>query len=190
VLVDLTLAGDNAIVVGLAASSLAARERRRAILAGTLIATLLRVILALVANRLLAIIGLTLAGGILLAWVAWKMFREFAEQHARAKQSHATGERAPPQPQGSFRQVLFRIVAADLSMSLDNVLAVAGSAGQHFWVLVVGLALSIALMGIASHFVAALLHRVPWLVWIGVAVVASVALTMIYQGWHEIDARL
>jgi YjbE family integral membrane protein len=189
--IDLTLAGDNAIVVGLAARGLKPRERGRAILIGTLVATLLRVALALVANRLLKVIGLTLAGGLLLAWVAWKMFREFAaEQRATRAGDEAASASADPRPQKSMRQVLYRIIVADLSMSADNVLAVAGTAREHPFILVFGLLFSIALMAVASTMVAGLLRRWPWLTWLGVAIVAYVSLKMIYQGALQVGAQL
>ncbi len=183
VAIDVVLAGDNAIVVGMAASGFPPSRRRRIIIGGILAATVLRIFLASIAVELLAVIGLTLAGGILLLWVAWKFYRDLcgaqaAEPHARA------------QPPKTFCAALFQVVLADLSMSLDNVLAVAGTARGHFWVLVTGLALSVALMGVASEVMARLIARHRWIAWIGVAIVTVVALRMIYDGWAEVAAWL
>ena len=179
VVIDVVLAGDNAIVVGMAAAGLGDRLRRRAIVWGILIATVLRIALALVAVQLLAVIGLTLAGGCLLLWVAWKFYRELRAQHAGT----AEGGDAPPV---QFSRALTRIVVADLSMSLDNVLAVAGTARGHVWVLVGGLALSVALMGAASELTARLVGRYRFVAWIGLGIVTLVALRMIYDGSAEV----
>ena len=179
VVIDVVLAGDNAIVVGMAASGFEPRRRRRIIVGGILAATILRIVLASIAVELLAIIGLTLAGGILLLWVAWKFYRDLC----------ATPGTAPPAPATqakSFYQALCQVVLADLSMSLDNVLAVAGTARGHFWVLVSGLALSVALMGVASELMARLIARHRWIAWVGLAIVSVVALRMIYDGWAEV----
>jgi YjbE family integral membrane protein len=192
VLIDLTLAGDNAVVVGIAAAGLPPRQRRRAILIGIIIATVLRIGFALMASEFLAIIGLTLAGGLLLVWVAYKMLREILAERRRAAACVAAGgcvAGASPAVK-TMRQALLQIVVADVSMSLDNVLAVAGTARFHVWVLVVGLTLSVALMGAASTLVAKLLHRFPWLVWIGFGIVTYVAFSMIYEGWREVHAHL
>jgi YjbE family integral membrane protein len=183
VIIDVVLAGDNAVVVGMAAAQLEKRQRRRAILWGIAIATVLRIALAAVALQLLAVIGLTLAGGILLLWVAWKLYRDLAKRH-----DHASAGAAPA-PVG-FGSALLRIVLADLSMSLDNVLAVAGTARGHIFVLVAGLILSVALMGIASEITARLIARHRWVAWIGLAIVAFVALRMIYDGSTEVASRL
>jgi YjbE family integral membrane protein len=179
VLIDITLAGDNAVVVGLAVQGLPARQRRMAILIGIAAATLLRVALSAVAISLLAVLGLTLAGGILLLWVCWKMFRELRES---ADADGATAAAAPR----SLRRAVVSIVLADLSMSLDNVLAVAGAAREHVWVMVAGLALSILLMGVAADFLAQVLHRVRWIAWLGLAVVVYVAVGMVIAGWPEV----
>ncbi|HEY3917503.1 MAG TPA: TerC family protein [Stellaceae bacterium] len=183
VIIDVVLAGDNAVVVGLAAARLDPSQRRRAIVWGILIATVLRIGLATIALQLLAIIGLTLAGGILLLWVAWKLYRDLAAGHGVAT---LDGQSAP----SGFRQALLRIVLADLSMSLDNVLAVAGTARGHFWVLAGGLTLSVALMGVASELTGRLIARHRWIAWIGLAIVAFVALRMIYEGSTEVASRL
>jgi len=182
VIIDVVLAGDNAIVVGLAASGLEPKYRRRVILWGILAATVLRIALALIAISLLAVIGLTLAGGILLLWVAWKFYRELAAGDAMPR---AKGAQA-----GRFTSALVRVVIADLSMSLDNVLAVAGTARDHIWVLVAGLVLSVALMGATSELMARLLDRHRWIAWIGLAIVTFVAVRMIYEGSTEVATRL
>ena len=183
VVIDVVLAGDNAVVVGMAAAHLEKRQRRLAILWGIVIATVLRILLATIAVRLLAIIGLTLAGGILLLWVAWKLYRDLA-----AGQDDAAKTEGPAS--GQFGQALFRIVLADLSMSLDNVLAVAGTARDHIWVLVCGLTLSVALMGVASEVTGRLIARHRWIAWFGLAIVAFVALRMNYEGSTEVVSRL
>ncbi len=194
VLIDLALSGDNAIIIGLAVAGLPPKQRNRAIIVGIGLATALRILLALVAVRLLAIIGLTLAGGFLLLWVVWKMFRETQRSH-RTNESvgvaAVAGEAGPaPAPTKSFRQALIAIVVADTSMALDNVLAVAGAAHEHAWVLILGLLLSIALMGVASAFVARLLERYHWLAYVGIAVVGFVAVDMIWRGTQEVRALL
>jgi YjbE family integral membrane protein len=186
VIIDVVLAGDNAIVVGMAASSLPPEQRRRVIMLGLGSATLLRLLFAYFAAELLAIIGLTLAGGVLLLWVAWKMYRELRLTHGRG---HPTAgvERCPlPHRNGGARKALTRIVLADVSMSLDNVLAVAGTAREHLWVLAFGLLLSVALMGIASNYIARLLERHFWISWIGLGIVTFVALRMIWEGSTEV----
>ena len=184
VTIDLVLAGDNAVVVGLAAGGLPRAEQRRVIAAGIAVATVLRVALALVTQRLLAIVGLALTGGLLLLWVAWKTYRELA-----ATRGAAPAQGHPAMPRRSFRQALLRVVLADVSMSLDNILAVAGSARNHLWVLVIGLLLSIALMGAASTVIARILDRHPRIAWLGLAVVTIVALRLVYDGSAEIWAR-
>jgi YjbE family integral membrane protein len=183
VIIDVVLAGDNAIVVGMAAARLPVEQQRRVIALGIAAATLLRILFAYFAAQVLAIIGLSLAGGVLLLWVAWKMFRELRQTRAAAP------DEPPPQCRSGTRlrrnspaQVLGRIVLADVSMSLDNVLAVAGTARGHFWVLTFGLVLSVALMGVASVWVARLLERHYWISWVGLAIVAFVAARMIWDG--------
>ena len=188
VIIDVVLAGDNAVVVGMAAAGLPAAQQRRVIVVGIAAATGLRILFAYFATRLLAIIGLTLAGGILLLWVSWKMYRDL--RAVRRLRRSAGGAEARPQapaaPRKNARQALVRIVLADLSMSLDNVLAVAGTARDHFWVLAFGLVLSVALMGVASTYVARLLERYFWISWIGLAIVTFVALRMIWDGSTEV----
>lgn len=185
VVIDVVLAGDNAIVVGLAVAGLPAGRRHRAIVAGIAAATVLRILFAFAALRLLEVIGLGLAGGVLLLWVAWKLYRELRQTHAPGTE----GSAAPPK---TMRQAITQIVIADLSMSLDNVLAVAGVAKTQAapWVLVVGLALSVALMGIASNLIARLVVRYPRISWLGVAIIAAVALRMIWVGGGEVLSQV
>ncbi len=178
VLIDVTLAGDNAVVVGLAVAGLPAAVRRRAILFGVLAATAIRIALASVVVSLLTVIGLTLAGGLLLLWVCWRMLRELGARHRAA--------RGEPAARKTLTQAVTQIIVADLSMSLDNVLAVAGVARLHPWVLAVGLALSVGLMGLAAGLLARLLERRRWIAWIGLLIVVVVALRMIAAGWHEV----
>ncbi len=180
-LIDLTLAGDNAVVVGLAVLGLAPRQRNRAIATGIVVASVLRIGLALVAVRLLAVIGLTLAGGLLLLWVGWRSWRELR----RRPDAHASGT-APP---ASFAGAMGRIIVADLSMSLDNVLAVAGAARTDRLALVVGLLFSVVLMGVAASLVARLLTRYRGLAFVGVAIVLAVAVRMIWDGGHDVLLR-
>ena len=189
VLIDLVLAGDNAVVVGMAAAGLPAEMRRKAILLGIGAAALLRIVFALFTVQLLNIIGLILVGGLLLLWVAWRLWRELrAEARAQAAagtaalHGHDTADIAKPKTMG---QALFQIILADVSMSLDNVLAVAGTARHHLWVLIVGLALSVALMGLAATFIARLLKKAPWITYVGLLLIVWVALTMIWEGGHE-----
>ena len=188
VIVDVVLAGDNAIVVGLAAAGLPIERRRRVIVLGIAVATILRILLAYFAVQLLAIIGMTLAGGVLLLWVSWKMYREFREMRV-AGQSPATVDGCQNRVairQKSAGQALAQIVLADVSMSLDNVLAVAGIARDHFELLAFGLVLSVALMGIASTFIARLLDRHFWISWVGLGIITFVALRMIWEGSTQV----
>ncbi|HQT64976.1 MAG: hypothetical protein B7Z75_11325 [Acidocella sp. 20-57-95] len=176
-LIDLVLAGDNAVVIGLAVNGLPKNQRRRAILAGIAGATLIRILFALVAVQMLAIIGLTLAGGVLLLWVVWKSAREL-------RHGPTATDAAPVS--GRLRTAITRIIIADVSMSLDNVLAVAGAAHGHPALLVIGLIVSVGLMGVAASLVARLLTRFRWLAWVGLAIVLYVSLTMIYQGIFQV----
>ena len=180
--IDLVLAGDNAVVVGMAVAGLPEAQKSRAILIGIAAATALRIGFALLALRLLAIIGLLFAGGLLLLWVAWRMYREL--RGARHGDSLAAA------PVKTLRQALVQIVLADASMSLDNVLAVAGASREHPWVLVSGLAISVVLMGVAARLVAGLLERYRWIAWVGLLVVVYVALRLMWDGAHEISAHL
>lgn len=182
VLIDVTLAGDNAVVIGLVVKSLSPAERQKAIFAGIGIAAVIRILLALVAVKLLAIVGLTLAGGILLLWVCWKMYREL-----RAERAAEDGAAPPPT---SFGKAVFRILLADISMSLDNVLAVAGAASEHPVILVTGLVLSVVLMGVAASFIARLLDRYKWISWVGLVIVLAVAVELIVKGGGEVWGHL
>lgn len=193
--IDLVLAGDNAIVIGLAAAGLPKEMRSKAILVGIIAATVLRIIFASATTYLMALTGLLLAGGILLLWVCWKMWRELREGQGddnRAEEA-LTGEdlnrdgSVAAGPTKTFRQAATQIVIADVSMSLDNVLAVAGAAREHPTVLVVGLILSIALMGLAASFVARLLNKHRWIAYVGLAIIVYVALKMIWEGWHQVQ---
>ena len=175
--IDLVLAGDNAIVVGLAVAGLPKEQKSRAILVGIGVATVLRIGFAFITVQLLAIVGLLFAGGVLLLWVCWKMFRELRQHHPN------TPDAAPVK---TMRQAMTQIVLADLSMSIDNVLAVAGAAREHPWVLVVGLGMSVALMGVAAQLIARLLERYRWIAWLGLAVVFYIALKLMWDGWHDI----
>jgi YjbE family integral membrane protein len=187
VIIDVVLAGDNAIVVGMAAAGLPAERRRSVICLGIAAATVLRFLFALLAVQLLAIIGLTLAGGVLLLWVSWKMYREIRETRVNESAAEAgccAGQTRIRRTTAS--QALTRIVLADVSMSLDNVLAVAGVARDHMWVLLFGLILSVALMGVASTYIARLLDRHFWISWVGLGIITFVALRMIWDGSTEI----
>jgi len=182
-MIDVILAGDNAVVIGLAATRVPAEMRKKVILLGLIAAVVLRIALSMVAVQLLAIIGLLLAGGILLLWVCWRMWRDLAD--------HGKNEIAPEIQAGtSARQAIIQILVADVSMSLDNVLAVAGAARHHMDVLVIGLLLSIALMGAAATYIAKLLETYRWIAYIGLAIVVYVALKMIYEGGIEVWAAL
>ncbi|MCK1300435.1 TerC family protein [Bradyrhizobium sp. 24] len=188
VLIDLVLAGDNAVVIGLAAAGLPAEQRRRAIVVGIIAATVLRIVFAGVATQLLQVIGLLLAGGVLLLWVCWKMWRELREQSAHANElafSHG-GSRAAPASRKTFRQAAVQIVAADVSMSLDNVLAVAGAAREHPYILAFGLLLSVALMGVAADLLGRVLQKQRWIGYVGLAIIVYVAFEMIYRGSLEL----
>ena len=192
--IDLVLAGDNAIVIGMAAAGLPKDQRKKAILIGVLAATVLRIVFALATTRLMAITGLTLAGGVLLLWVCWKMWRELRAGHAADAGAEVItgtdlnhdGGIAKGAPRKTFAQAAWQIVVADVSMSLDNVLAVAGAAKEHPGVLVFGLALSIALMGFAASFIAGLLQKHRWIAFVGLAIILYVALHMIYEGAFEV----
>ncbi len=176
--IDLMLAGDNAVVIGLAVVGLSAKDRRRAIVLGVVAAALIRLALALIAVRLLAVVGLLFTGGLLLLWLCWRMYRELRVQHA-------TGTKPPAHPR-SLPSVIARIILADISMSLDNVLAVAGAARNHPTILALGLVVSIALTAIAADRLAKLLERYRWIAWIGLAVVLYVSLNLIWDGGREI----
>jgi len=193
ILVDLVLAGDNAIVIGMAVVGLPAHQRGRVLMLGIAAATALRVVFALLTVQLLQIIGLLLAGGILLLWVSWKLWREL---RAQSQQQHAArniramaggaADEAEQAPTKSLRAAVTQIIVADVSMSLDNVLAVAGIARDHLWVLIFGLALSIAFMGLAAALIARVLARNHWIGYLGLAVIVYVSFSMIYEGAIQI----
>jgi YjbE family integral membrane protein len=187
IVIDLVLAGDNAIVVGLAASRVAPELRARVIFWGIAAAVALRIAFAAVTVQLLAIIGLTLAGGILLLWVCWKMYREIQhEPQARSVGAAAAG--TPERDVGTlgFWSAVTQITVADISMSLDNVLAVAGAAKGHTWVLVVGLGVAVILMAVAANYVAKLLVRYRWITWVGLLIIVYVAVDMMWRGSLEV----
>ena len=195
ILIDLVLAGDNAIVIGLAAAGLPKDQRTKAILIGIAAATVLRIVFAGLTTQLLQIVGLLFAGGVLLLWVCWKMWRELrtpheeeveAEEVLSGEDINRDGSVGSAKPRKTFAQAATQIVIADVSMSLDNVLAVAGAAREHPEILVFGLVLSVALMGVAASFIAKLLQRHRWIAYVGLAVILYVALEMIYRGALEI----
>ena len=207
IMIDLVLAGDNAIVVGMAAAGLPKEQRGKVILVGIAAATVLRIMFALVTTQLLLIIGLTLAGGLLLLWVCWKFWRELVHQRrerlrqaAKARRELTKDERrelAEPEealpgasPAKTMRQAIVQIVIADVSMSLDNVLAVAGAARDHTWVLIIGLVLSVGLMGAAATIIANLLKRFHWIAYVGLAIILWVAVDMIWRGSMEVVTKV
>ena len=195
VMIDLVLAGANAIVIGLAAAGLPQDQRAKAIVIGIIAATVLRILFAAMTTQLLKIVGLLFAGGLLLLWVCWKMWRELRTSTAEEMEAaealtgidiNADGTIAAHAPRKTFGQAAGQIIVADVSMSLDNVLAVAGAAREHPVLLIFGLALSIALMGVAASFIAQLLQKHRWIAYVGLAVILYVALEMIYRGAFEL----
>ncbi|HWK87596.1 MAG TPA: TerC family protein [Xanthobacteraceae bacterium] len=184
IIIDLVLAGDNAIVVGMAASRLPEELRKKVIFWGVAGAVGLRILFAVVATHLLAIVGLSLAGGILLLWVCWKMYREIV----RPSEAHIV-EASKDGKQIGFWNALLQIIVADVSMSLDNVLAVAGAAKGNILVLIAGLALAIVMMALIANWLAKLLGRYHWITWIGLLVILQVALDMIWDGSHEVACQ-
>jgi YjbE family integral membrane protein len=184
--VDLVLAGDNAIVIGMVAAGLPKAERKKVIFLGIAAATVMRILFASVTVQLLQIVGLVLAGGLLLLWVCWKLWREIREQRALRQAAGEAPSVRSVKPTKTLRQAVTQIVIADLSMSLDNVLAVAGIARDHVWVLVFGLALSVALMGLAATWIARLLERHHWIAYVGLAVIFYVAVSMIVEGVENV----
>jgi YjbE family integral membrane protein len=190
-MIDLTLAGDNAIVVGMAASRVHESMRAKVIFWGIAGAVVLRVLFSSIAQQMLQVIGLTLAGGFLLLFVCWKMYRQIVEgdEHSIEHVERRLNEPTPAGHEATFWSALWTIVLADLSMSLDNVLAVAGAAGESTLVLVIGLTIAIVLMAIASNYIAKLLHRYPWIVWIGLLIILYVAFDMIYRDSHQIACK-
>ncbi len=191
IFIDLVLAGDNAVVIGLAAAGLPSELRRRAILIGIIAATVLRICFALITTQLLSLGGgVLIAGGILLLYVCWKMYRELSVSHedeAEATEALTESEAnangtVTRKPRKTLRDAVIQIVVADVSMSLDNVLAVAGAAQHHFDVLIVGLIFSVVLMGVAASFIARLLHRYRWIAWIGLLIILFVSIRMLWHG--------
>jgi YjbE family integral membrane protein len=190
IMIDVVLAGDNAIIVGLAASRVAPELRAKVIFWGIAGAVILRILFAAVTNQLLQIVGLTLAGGLLLLFICWKMYRQIKEgSHDPDDVAAQVASNAPVKQPMSYAQAIVQIVIADVSMSLDNVLAVAGAAGKSTAALVIGLAIAIVLMAVASHYIAKLLVKYPWITWIGLLVILYVALDMIYDGSHEVACK-
>jgi YjbE family integral membrane protein len=182
-MIDIVLAGDNAIVVGALAAGLPVDQRRKVILIGVAAALVLRVAFALVVSQLMGIVGLILAGGLLLLWVAWRMYRELRHQGQSAGSPEIVGdEDSGLRPAKSFASAAIGVAVADVSMSLDNVLAVAGAAREHPYVLIFGLALSVVLMGVASNIIAKYIERYRWIAWVGIIVILWVAAKMIYDG--------
>jgi YjbE family integral membrane protein len=194
ILIDIALAGDNAIAVGMAAAGLPAAQRRRAILIGVIAAAVMRIAFAIFTAQLLDVIGLLLAGGLLLLWVAWKLWRELrggemVEEEEREAEA-ALEDIEPVAPSKTLRAAVTQIVVADVSMSLDNVLAVAGAAREHEMVLIFGLVLSVALMGMAASVVAHLLRRYRWIAYVGLAIIVYVALVMVWDGTMSVLAAV
>jgi len=186
-MIDLVLAGDNAIVVGALAAGLPPAQRRRVILIGVIAALVLRIAFALVVTQLLQIVGLILAGGILLLWVAWKMYRELHHSGESTGSPEVPGdEHSGLRPAKSFAAAAWAVAVADVSMSLDNVLAVAGAAREHPGIMIVGLVFAVALMGIAANVIAQYIERYRWIAYVGLAVILYVAGKMIWEGWHDV----
>jgi YjbE family integral membrane protein len=199
IMIDLVLAGDNAIVIGLAAAGLPKEQRAKTILIGIIAATVLRIGFAAVTTQLLQIVGLLFAGGVLLLWVCWKMWRELRTAHVEEvaatealaeKDLDKGGAIAAGAPRKTFAQAAWQIVIADVSMSLDNVLAVAGAASEHPTVLIIGLVLSVGLMGAAATVIANLLKRFHWIAYVGLAVILWVAIDMIWRGSMEVVTKV
>ena len=189
-MIDLVLAGDNAIVVGALAAGLPPEQRKKVILIGVIAALVLRIIFALMVSWLLGIVGLVLAGGLLLLWVAWKMYRDVTR--SEVTESVGSPEIAGDENSGipaakSFAAAAWSVAIADVSMSLDNVLAVAGAAREHPGILIVGLIFAVALMGIAANIIAQYIERYRWIAWVGLAVIVYVAGKMIWEGWNEVQ---
>ncbi len=197
IMIDIALAGDNAIVIGMAASGLPKEQRNRVIFVGIVAATVLRIVFAIFTTQLLAIVGLLLVGGLLLLWVSWKLWRELRSGHKEEEEAvesldQAVGDAeagngtAGEPPRKSFRDAVVQIIIADVSMSLDNVLAVAGAARDHVEVLVIGLVISIALMGLAANWIARLLQNHRWIAYVGLLVILYVAIEMTWRGFQEV----
>ncbi len=191
ILIDIVLAGDNAIVIGALAAGLPADQRKKVILIGIIAALVLRIAFALVVTQLMAIIGLIFAGGVLLLWVAWKMYREIGHGGESAGSPEIAGdEHSGLKPAKSFAGAAWAVAVADVSMSLDNVLAVAGAAREHPGILMVGLVIAVALMGVAANIIAKYIERYRWIAWVGLLVILWVAGSMIYTGITDQDVGL
>lgn len=192
--IDVVLAGDNAIVVGMAAAGLPADQRRKAIFWGIIAATIMRIAFASITVQLLSVVGIVLAGGVLLLWVCWKMYRELRDggghDHPDVTEQREGVEALagvePGAPRKTLGQAITQILVADVSMSLDNVLAVAGASKDHPYILIIGLAISVVLMGVAATLIARLLDKHRWIAWVGLLVILYVALQMIYEGTHQV----
>jgi YjbE family integral membrane protein len=185
--IDIVLAGDNAIVVGALAAGLPTEQRKKVIMIGVAAALVLRIAFALIVTQLLQIVGLVLAGGILLVWVAWKMWRELRHSgESRGSDEVQGDEHSGLKPAKTFASAAWGVAVADVSMSLDNVLAVAGAARDHPWILVFGLVLSVILMGVAANLIAKYIERYRWIAYVGLAVILWVAGKMIWDGWHDV----
>ncbi|MFA7439873.1 MAG: YjbE family putative metal transport protein [Sphingomonadaceae bacterium] len=185
IMIDLVLAADNAIIIGALAAGLPAAERRKVIALGMVAALVMRIAFALIVVQLLQIVGIRLAGGLLLLWVCWKMYRELRHDPGVILED-GTVAHAAPRPVKSFWSAAWAVAVADLSMSLDNVLAVAGASKEHVEVMVIGLVLSVALMGVAANYVARLIERYRWIGWIGLALILYVAVDMIWSGGQQV----
>jgi YjbE family integral membrane protein len=185
-MIDLVLAGDNAIVVGALAAGLPAEQRKKVILIGVMAALVLRILFALIVTQLMQVIGLILVGGLLLLWVAWRMWRDLHHEGESWGSEEIVGdEHAGLRPAKSFARAAWAVAIADVSMSLDNVLAVAGAAREHPGILIVGLIFAVAMMGIAANIIARYIERYKWIAWIGLLVIVYVAFRMIYDGWVD-----
>jgi YjbE family integral membrane protein len=189
IMIDLVLAGDNAVVIGMAAAGLPPEQRNKVVMIGIVAATILRILFASVTVQLLQIVGLLFAGGVLLLWVSWKLWREIREQATHDEEEGEQtleGKEAPTAERKSFKDAVIQIVVADVSMSLDNVLAVAGVSREYPLILIFGLAVSVVLMGVAAVFIARLLHKHRWIAYVGFLLILYVALKMIWDGWPEV----
>ncbi|WP_097090537.1 YjbE family putative metal transport protein [Novosphingobium sp. Chol11] len=184
-MIDILLAGDNAIVVGALAAGLPVQQRQRVILIGIIAALVLRIGFALVVTQLMQIVGLILAGGLLLLWVSWKMWRELHPKRGADTPDPSDDDISGLRPAKSFAAAAWAVAVADVSMSLDNVLAVAGAARDHPGILIIGLVLSVALMGVAANIIAKYIERFRWIAYLGLAVIIYVAVKMIYEGFVD-----
>ncbi|MBF0134254.1 MAG: YjbE family putative metal transport protein [Magnetococcales bacterium] len=186
IFIDLVLAGDNAIVVGMAAASVPPANRKRVIILGTAAAVVLRILFALLTTQLLQIVGLTLAGGLLLLFVAWRMFHDIRAHGKEKTDAEKLQEVSDNKADKTVAAAVWQVAMADLSMSLDNVLAVAGAAKDHPGILVAGLVIAIIMMAFAANAIAGLIQKRPWLAWIGLAIITYVALDMVWRGYHQV----